>query len=350
MELTATQLYEKRKMNLAIFGLSIAIISSIANATFPIFNSTAMGLVAEDMSVADKMVAMYVVTLLMVALCELLGGLITVVYNCFTGYPLAEYGRVWKIKSSRMILISAILGGPIATACNMMATGFCGVTYTSCMVGLTPVVTAVLGAIFLKEKTGGRVIVGIVITVIGAIVATLAPPEGVTNFYLGIGLALVCPIAFALESIISTHAVDVCDPRTACPLYRMILSACMEIAIALVVCVATGHMAWFTGVFGTAFTSSRVIWFMILSAVFMAIQYNMTYTAYTYCGAIKASAILFSYSIWTIPVGLLLAACGVAPYAVTGLGILATIIVVIGIMLVIAKPSELFSLRDSNEE
>ena len=307
-----------------------------------------MDMVSSNMGVGDRLLALYVVTLICVATAEILAAIFTMIFNSFNGrYPLAEYKRVLSIPISRTILISAILGGPIGTACNMIACKFCGVTYTAVIVGLTPVITAILGAIILKEKLGARAIIGILVVVGGCVVASLAPPEGIENFYLGIGIALCCPIAFAVESIISTHAVDVCDPRIACPVYRMIGAALIEILLALIVCACTGNMDIFGLSFATIFTTPKALLFMFFTSVFMAIQYNMTYTAYTYCGAVRAGSLLFAYSAFTIPVGALLGIVGVAEYHITGLAIIATIVTVIGIALVIGNPREIFTLRKS---
>ena len=344
----AEQRYDKKKFNLAVFGLSIAIVASIANATFPIFNSSEMDMVTAQMGVGDILIALYIVTLICVSTAEILAAIFTIIFNTIKGgYPLAEYGRIWKVKVSRTILISAILGGPIGTACNMIATKLCGVTYTAIIVGLTPVISVVLARIFLKEKLKARAILGVCIVVVGCIVAALAPPEGVENFYLGIAIACLCPLAFAGENIISTHAVDVCDPRIACPFYRMLGAAAIELTISLVVAICTGHLDIFTGAFATLFSMPKALLFMVMTSIFMSIQYNMTYTAYTYCGAVRAGSLLFAYSAFTVPVGVILAGFGVAEYNITGLAIIATAITVLGIILVIGNPKEIFTLRDT---
>lgn len=50
---------------------------------------------------------------------------------------------------------------------------------------------------------------------------------------------------------------------------------------------------------------------------------------------------------WTILVGFAMDAMGILPYHVTMVGILGAIVVVIGILLVVAKPSELLDLRSN---
>lgn len=340
----ANELYNQRKMKIAIFGLTLAFGAAMCNTIFQNFSVAASGIIREGF--VSTLLAAYVLSVLTLGICELIGGLITVGFNSSRGVPLAEYGRVWGVKSSRTILLSAILGGPVATAAAVMAIALAGSTYANCVIGLTPVITAIFGIMFLKEKAGLRVWGGIIICTSGVILATLSPPEGVTNFYLGIAIVAICPIAYTAESIISTHAIDVSDPMLACPLYRMIGSAIMEFIIVIAVCAATGHLDWISLAFSIIFSSPMCMVFILCTGIFMAIQYNGTYTSYAYCGAIKASAILWTGTFWTIPIGFAMEAMGILDYNVTTLGIIGAVTVVVGIMLVVAKPSELFSLRN----
>lgn len=342
--LNAREQYQKKKVKLAVMGLGLALVSAITLVTFQNFNVAATSLINEHFS--DSLLAAFVLTLITLSLCEFVGGLIMIGYNAATGMPAAEYRRILQVKSSRTVLISALAAGPVATACSIVGISMCGSTYGNCIVGLTPIITAILAAIFLKEKAGFRVFVGIAIAVAGIIVATLSPPEGITNFYLGIIIVIFAPLGYSAEAIISTHAMDVSDPKIVCPLYRMIGSAIIEMICAVCVCAVTGHMDWFVSAFAIIFSSPVVILFLLIVAVLMAIQYNAIYVAYTYCGATRGSAILFASPIWSIPVGFFTAAIGVLPYSVTGLGIVGAIIVVIGIVIVLAKPSELFNIRN----
>lgn len=340
-------LYENRKMHLAIFGLTLAFIAAVANTTFQNFNVAASGVISGGFP--TTLLASYVLSVFTLGICELIGGIITVLFNVIIkGCPIAEYGRIWGVRSSRTILLSAILGGPIATAAAVMAIAQCGSTYANCIIGFTPALTAIFGMIVLKEKTGARVWFGIACSVIGVLIATFGPPEGVINFYSGIALACVCPVAYTLENLISVHAVDVSDPMLACPMYRMIGSAIIEFIICIVVCAVTGHLDWLTLILSLITSSPLCMLFLLCTAVFMAIQYNGTYTSYTYCGATKAAAILWTGTFWTIPVGFAMSAMHILDYSVTFQGIIGAILVVLGIILVVAKPSELFSLRNNN--
>lgn len=342
--LTAQEAYQKKKVKLAIFGLFLSWISALTLVTFQNFNVVATELIHAYFT--QSLLAIYVLTLVTLAICEFVGGILMIGYNTVTGIPLAEYGRIWRVKSSRTVLVSSVVAGPIATACSIVGISMCGSTYGNCIIGLTPIITAILGTIFLKEKTGARVFFGIAIAVVGVIIASLAPPEGITNFYLGLLIVALAPVGYSIEAIISTHAMDVSDPPLVCPLYRMIGSAIIEILCAVGICLVTGHMDWIASAFSIIFSTPTIMLFLLLTAIFMAIQYNSIYTAYSYCGATRGSAILFSTPVWSIPIGFLMAKMGILSYSVTALGIVGAVVVVIGIIIVLAKPSELFKIRN----
>ena len=345
MNQKALDLYESKKFRIAIFGLTLAFIGAIFNIVFQNFNVAGTSLI--ESGFAGTLLAGYVLSVLALSLCEFVGGILMMIFNTLRRIPIAEYGRALGVKSSRTMLLSALVAGPIGTACSVMAISMCGSTYANCVIGLTPVFTAIFGVILLKEKAGPRVWIGIVICVVGMLVATMAPPEGVTNFYLGIAIAFIAPLAFTAENMISVHVVDVVDPEITCPLYRMVGSAIIEFIVVFAVCAVTGNLGWIALVYSLIFGNPLCILFLFLCGLCMAIQYNSTYVSYTYCGAIKAAAILWTGTFWTIPVGFAMSAMHILDYSVTSLGIIGAVVVVVGIMLVVAKPKELFDLRNN---
>ncbi|MCC2254478.1 DMT family transporter [Ruminococcus sp. CLA-AA-H200] len=340
----AKKLYEDRKVKLAVLGLVLAWISALSLVIFQNFNVRVTEMIGGHF--AETLLFTYILSLVVLGICELFGGILMIIFNTVRGIPLAEYPRIWRVKASRVVLASAFLGGPVATACSIVGISFCGSTYGNCIIGLTPVVTAILGTIFLKEKTGVRVFVGIFITVVGVVIASIAPPEGVSNFYLGLLITAAAPIGYAIEAVLSTKAIDISDPLIVCPLYRMIGGGCMELCCALIICTVTGHAGWIGEIFTLIFSDKVILLFLLLAMVFLTIQYNEIYVAYSYCGATRGSAILFSSPIWSIPIGLVMDRMGILSFSVTLMGIIGAAVLVVGIFVVLAKPSELFNLRD----
>lgn len=336
-------LYEKKQMKFVKFGLLIAFIGAMFNSIFQNFNVAATGQISGDFETG--ILATFVLSVTMVGICEFIGGIICLIWNVVRGVPLAEIPRTMSVKSGRLVIVSGLLAGPIGTACSVIAISNCGSTYANCIIGLCPAVTAVLSVPILKEKISARAAIGIIVSVSGALIACLGDPGDTKNFMLGILIACICPIAFALEGIISTHAIDVTDPMLACPIYRMVIVGACEILIVVLICAASGNLAWLSILFDLITGTPLCMLFMLCTAICMCIQYNTAYTSYTYCGAAKGQAITWTGTFWTIPVGFTMQACGILPYSINFMGIIGAVVVVVGTILVVCKPSELFNLR-----
>lgn len=338
-------LYEKKQMGMVKFGLVIAFAGAMFNSVLQNFNVAATSIIEEDFS--GSLLPGFFMSIMTLGICEFLGGILTIVWNTIRGIPLAELQRNWSVKSGRMIILASLIATPIATAFSVMAISMCGSTYANCIIGLAPAVAAILGVFVLHEKISKRVWFGIFISVLGATIATMGPPEDVEHFMLGILIAIVAPIAFATEAIIGTHGVDVTDPTLSCPMYRLGSSGIMAIIVAVIVALITGHASWIGLLFSLILANPKCMLFMLCTTLAMMIQYNTAYQSYNYVGAAKSQAILWSGTFWTIPVGFLMSAMHILPYQVTGIGIVGAIFVVAGIILVVGKPSELFNLRSN---
>ncbi len=77
----------------------------------------------------------------------------------------------------------------------------------------------------------------------------------------------------------------------------------------------------------------------------MDFQYGGGDTCFNYCGAGRGNTIIQTATIWSIPVGYFFAMIGLNPYHVTTVGIAGAFVVIIGVVLVLSKPADLFNLR-----
>lgn len=335
--------FREKRISTAKKGLAYAIISAITMVIFTLFNSTAQTIVLE-MTGSDKLITQIVVGLVVLATAEFAAGIIIIIYTMVMGTPLSEYKNLWGVKASRFTILSALAAGPVATCSLMIACTLCGVTYANSLLSLAPMVSAIAARIIFKEKPKVRVYIGIALAITGVIIASYEPPVGVENFYLGILIATLSPIGFAIEAMLSSKVMDSTDPLEVCGLYRCLFGGIWGCLIALLICLFTGDMGLYADVFKFTFTTPTTLIYFVVAAVFIAIEYGTIYVAYNYCGPTRGTAIVFSTPIWSIPIGYMLN--GLFPYTVTPLGIIGAIVVVVGMVLIVLKPSELFSLRE----
>lgn len=342
--LNANELYHKKRMKFVYKGITAGIVTAITVVIYGITNAMAQGIVGAETGVTGLNVAVMVLTLL--GICEFSAGIMLIIYTLITGNSLKDYKRLWDFKASRLVLLCGLSGGAIATTCLVGAVPLCGATITYAIFALMPIVAAIGGRIFLKEKFALRMIFGIIVAVIGVMIAIWAPPENLPHFYLGIAIAFVCPIAFTVEAMLVAHAADCSDPIQCCGFYRCLGGAFFEELAAIIICLATGQMALYGTILKVAFINSNVLTLLLITGFIMAIEYATVYVAYAYCGAARGAALLNTNPIWSIPVGMVFAQLGLFPYSITSAGIIGAIVVVVGVMLIIAKPTELLDLRE----
>lgn len=350
----AEQAYIDKKVKMAKYGMFIAWISSITAVLFGIFNTAASSLIENDtaLDLSDPLVQT-IVCITILGIGEIIAGVITQIFNAANGKGLKELKRMTGFKISWMMLLSAMAAGPLATGLQVTAYSMAGITYVTAILALSPVLTAILGKIVFKENLSKRAVIGILFVVAGALVTTfLGTPEAPgNNFTVGIILAFICPVGFALEGIFSTYAGDLIDPIEGCGFYRTICSGIMGLIAMLIIAGCTGNIEVWTSTVKSIFTNPLTVVFVLLFAVFLALSYNTTYIGFNKCGPGRCMAIVNTMPVWSIPIGLIFAKLMPAYYSydVTVAAILGALVATFGVVLVVMKPSELLNLRDVDE-
>lgn len=344
INLTPDESYKKKKINLAKGGLFLAWIASVTAVTQGIINGISTGIIMTNLESTAIITIIVAITLL--AINDVIAGVWTMIWNFITGRSLREHKRTAGFKVSWMMLLAALVAGPFATGCWMASVSFCGITYTVAVMSLVPITTAIVSRIVFKESLNARIYTGIVIAIIGVLIASYAPPEGASNFYLGIALAACAPIGFTLEGILSTYAADMIDPTIGCGLYRCFGSGILGFVAITLVASISGDAGIVLEVVKMTFTNPTVLLWVCVMALMAAISYGGTYITFNKSGPTRTLAVVNTMPVWSIPIGLLFTLTGVYTYSVTTMAIVGALIVVVGITLVVAKPSELFNLRD----
>ena len=255
------------------------------------------------------------------------------VFNACTGRT-KELGRTLRSKSSRLVMLGALFGGPVAMSCYFLGAKFAGAAYVMPITALYPAVASVFASIFLKERICKRAWMGLAMCIVGAIAIGYTPPEGAvgSEFYLGIMLALIATFGWGIEGVLATSSMDFLDPAVALNV-RQITSSAVFLAVVL-------PLAGGWSMIVPALTSTESLVFPV-AAFAGALSYLCWYRAMNMTGVSRAMAINITYSLWGIFFSALL-----TEIEITSSLLIGAAIITIGMIMVVGNPKDMINLRN----
>lgn len=246
-----------------------------------------------------------------------------------------DYLRTFRTKQAKFIILASLLGGPIGMSCNLLGIYFAGASYTAAITAAYPAIGALLGAIFLKEKISRRVGIGILVAIVGSFIVGYVPPEGdqFPHFYLGIGLACIAAIGWALEGVLSTYGMDLVDADIAIGIRQ----AASFLIYLFIVLPLVGSLA-FEMLFASL--STPAFWLIVCIGLIGGISFLSWYRAMNMTGVSRAMGLNVTYAFWSVFFGWLFNGLLLTPNLIIGV-----VIIFIGTIITIGNPRDLANLR-----
>ena len=204
------------------------------------------------------------------------------------------YKQALSSKSVRPMIFGAILGGPVGMTGNLLGIQLAGASYTSAITASYPVLGAILGIIFLKEKVSFKGFLGIIIAVLGAVIVGYQPPENTSfiYFYLGIGCAILAIIGWALEGVISTYCMNYIDSDIAIGI-REIFSFSTYLIIIFMI-------SMFRQKLMINYINYKYLWIVILASIVGSFSYLCWYRSMKSLGVSVAMSLNITYALWSV--------------------------------------------------
>lgn len=322
---------EQQKMQ-ASFAKKGSLIGVFSGLTFGL-QSAVIG-IALVMAPFTDGVSLFLAPLVGAAVNDSLAAIWLLMFNIAQGKQ-KEIWRSLRTKPGMMICIAAILGGPIANGCYLLAIQFAGPAYAIPISALFPMVGAILAKIFLKQDVTKRVMVGMVICIAGAVVIGYTPPSGdAPNFTLGLVCALIAAIGWGAEGTLSAFGTSVIDPNIAINI-RQGFSGLFFIVIVLPV---MGGL----GVLGKVIITPLTMMVIAVAAVAAAASFLSWYKCNSMSGVAVGMALNSTYVMWGIMFSILLGQAEITPALVAG-----ATLVTIGAILVAMDPRDMFKKKEA---
>ncbi len=206
-----------------------------------------------------------------------------------------------KTRSGKVVMLGALLGGPIGMTGYVIAINNIGAGYTAIISSFYPAFGTVMAVLLLKERMDWKQVIALFVALAGIIaMGYLTSDTAVTgDAVIGLLGASACVIGWGSEAVLCAWGMkdDAVDNETALQI--------RETTSALVYCIFVlplfGAWAFTAAAFPTMATS-----IVALAGLAGAVSYLFYYKGISVIGAAKGMALNISYSAWAVLFGLVL--------------------------------------------
>lgn len=266
-----------------------------------------------------------------------------------------DYLRCFASKPGAVMVLCALIGGPIASTAFLIALIMAGPIATP-ISALCPAIGAIIGRIVFKQQLNFRMAIGIVICVVATFMIGSTAFTGfeITDpmFLAGLAVALISALGWGIEGAIAGFGTSVIDYEISISI-RQLTAGFFTLFI---LTPALFLMAGAVGLYPTmlfealqgqimvdGLLASPLVWFLI-SGLAAGLSFGFWYKGNSMCGAALGMACNGGFSFWCpffsfLVCGLYLGWEGFDLYPIQWV---AAIVMVVGIFLIAVNPLELF--------
>lgn len=250
---------------------------------------------------------------------DVFAALILLVYMSARGRLAQTVGAI-KTPNGKMVMLGALLGGPIGMSGYLAAIEHIGAGYTAAISAFYPAVGAFLAVVILKEKMKPKQVVMLLVALFAIVfmgwLTTSFDTSG--NPLIGIACASLCVVGWGSEAVLlawGMKGTDV-DPDIA----LQIRETTSALTYALIVVPLTGSMA---SCIRIAFTPENGV--VALAALAGVASYLAYYKAINCIGAARGMALNISYAAWAVLISALVMRAVPSPWA-----LLCCVLIIVG--------------------
>lgn len=308
-------------------GLTVGLISGL---TYGLFSTFAV--VASSKQPLASAVGLFAAPYVASAFIDCFAAIWLIIYNSMTG-RIREIGRSLKTFPGFIVILGAILGGPVANGAYLMGLSMAG-AYAIPISALFTLFGAIFARIILKQKITQRVGVGMVICVIGAIIINWVKPEAGSNFTLGIICAFIAAIGWGLEGVLAAFGSATIDSDIAVN----IREGASGLINALIVLPIIGAL----GLFGNTLMVGKPIIWLAIAGFCAAVSFLTWYKSNCMVGCAVGMSLNMTYVFFGVVLSILFLGSAVTPTIIVG-----SLVVFIGAVLVSVNPMDLFRKKEA---
>lgn len=324
---SASALKTKANSKFRKTGLSVGLVSGITYGLYSTFV-----VVASSKTPLAGAIGLLAAPYVASTINDLIAAIWLLIYNAKTG-RIREIGRSLKTFPGFVVILGAILGGPIANGAYLVGLSMAG-AYAIPISALFAVFGAIFARIILKQQITKRVGFGMFICAVGAIIITWVKPEGGSNFTLGMICAFIAAMGWGMEGVLAAYGSATIDSDIAVN----IREGASGIINAIIILPLIGSL----GLFGQTMTTVPTLMWLVISGLCAAVSFLTWYKSNCMVGCAIGMSLNMTYVFFGVLFSILFLGSPITVTIVTG-----SLVVFIGAFLVSVNPMDLIKKKEA---
>ncbi len=353
----ASAVAAKKKLSSNFFkkGITVAILSGMCYGLYSAFLTLGMsnGVWAEwygGTAVLSAFVVTYMLGALGSAINDTLSAIWCIGIAAFKG-KLGDFFRTLTTKPGKVMIIAALVGGPISSTAYVVALQMAG-SIVIPITALCPAIGAILARILFKQKLNSRMVLGIFICLIASVMigSTSLGGDAPEGLALGMIIAFIAAFGWGMEGCVAGYGTSMIDYEIGITI-RQVTSGLSNLIILVPVfgILSGGGLGISTDLVISAITSGPAMVWFVVSAFFAVFAYSLWYKGNSMCGAALGMACNGAFSFWGpffcwLVLGVFV---GQEGWALPPIAWAAAIVMILGILVISMNPFDLFRKKEA---
>lgn len=258
--------------------------------------------------------------------------------------------RTLNTKPGRMLILAAMLGGPVAGTAYVVALQMAGSIIVP-ISALCPAIAAILGKVFYKQEINRRMAFGILICVSASfLIGSTGVGESISpEILIGIGVAVIAAFGWGFEGCVAGYASAMVDPQIGICI-RQLTSGLTNLFIVLpALGLLSGEFGVSISLIGQAFTSTPAMLWFVLSGLATFVSFTAWYMGNSMCGAGLGTACNGTYSFfgpffcWLF-LGVI---AGIDGWALPTIAWIGALLMIVGILIIAVNPLDFLKKKEA---
>jgi drug/metabolite transporter (DMT)-like permease len=262
---------------------------------------------------------------------------------------LGDFFRCLNTKPGRMIMLAALLGGPIANSAYVIGLSAAGSIIVP-ISALCPAIGAILGRVLYKQKLNQRMILGIIICVGASAWIGISSISGASaNVVVGIVAAIIAALGWGIEGCIAGYGTAMVDSEIGIAI-RQTTSGLANLFVFLpVIALIGGNAGLSFQLIGQAFTSGPAMAWFAVSGFCAYISYMTWYKGSSMTGVALGMATNGTYSFFGpfccyMILGIMF---GIQGWTLSPIVWICAVLMAVGILLIATNPLDLLKSKEA---